>query len=105
MGVNSRRIKERAAEICDSDDYQEAKDEEFHIQFQDMFMKSVNTDFGSDFVIQDTLTENDVQGFLDSFTFPDEDTWCMDKACGEYDDIGDQRMEEARDREMEREDD
>ncbi len=100
MGMNSNRIKNRATEICESDEYYEAKDEAFNEEFQNEFMKSVETKDGSNWIMKDIITEDDVQGFIDSFTFPDEDEWCMDKACSEADDWGDMKMEEERDRQM-----
>ena len=92
MGINSRQIKNRAMEILESDEHQEARDEEFSNQFID-FIKPMLYD-------NDVITEDDVQGFIDSFDFPDEDEWAIDKACSEADDYGDMKMEEARDREM-----
>ena len=53
------------------DEYQEARDTEFTIQFQD--------EFGDEFNAIYKITEDDLQGFLDSFTFPDEDQWCVDE--------------------------
>ncbi len=100
MGFSSNRIKDRATEICESDEYQEARDEAFNEEFQNEFMESVKTKDGSNWIMKDIITEDDVQGFIDSFTFPDEGDWCMDKACSEADDWGDMKMEEERDRQM-----
>ncbi len=100
MGKIGKLVK-RANEL--SEGYQEARDEEFHIQFQDMFMRCVNTDFGSDFILKDTITEDDVQGFLNSFDedYPLETNWSWDEANAELDEVGDQQMELAKDKEME----
>ena len=96
MGRNSRKIKERAIEICEEGSYQETRDEEFDEQFINEFFSGNESD-------RETLTEDDVQGFMDSFTFPDEDEWCMDKACSEADDWADAKYEEWKDEKMERE--
>ena len=88
--IRTREIKARAEELLEG--YQEARDEEFDIQFS-QFMRDTLKD-------NDIITEDDVQGFLDSFDFPDEDTWSFDAVQSELDDIGDQQMELARDREM-----
>ncbi len=69
--------------------YQEARDEEFNDQFVD-FITGTPTD--------DKLTEDDVQGFLDSFTFPDEVDWCADQLQSEIDTIGDQKYQEWKER-------
>ncbi len=91
MGFSSNKIKDRATEICESDDYQEAKDYEFNQQFRDMFIEKGYLN---------SITEDDVQGFIDSFTFPEEDEWCMNMACGEADDYFDAKYEEEKDRRM-----
>jgi len=97
--MRTNELKRRMNEK--EDDYQEARDEEFHIQFQDMFMKSIDTDFGSDFVIQGTLTEDDVQGFLDSFDFMAVGDWCYDEVMNEEAEIGDAKYEQMKDERME----
>jgi len=96
MGINSRKIKNRAIEILESDDYNEARDVEFRIQFAELLG------------IHETkliaeIDEGEIQTFIDNFStnFPDEDTWAMDKACGEADEYGDQRYEEMKDRRYE----
>ena len=91
MGRNSRRIKDRACELAEG--YEEARDEEFNMQFQD-FITSLDP--------FNTVTVDDVQGFLDSFTFPEENDWAMDKALTELDDIGDQQYERWKDERDER---
>ena len=91
MGINSKRIKERAIEICESDDYQLAKDEEFH----EYFCKEID-ESTKEFI----WTEEEVQELINNFTFPDEDEWCMEKACGEVDDYYDAKYEEEKDRKM-----
>ncbi len=87
MGRNSRRIKDRAIEIYESDDYQEAKNTEFDQQLKDFLTADTET----------IVSEDDIQGFLDSFTFPDKDEWCMNKACGETEDAAEARYEQMKD--------
>ena len=85
MGRNSRRIKDRACEL--SEGYQEARMKEFKIQWndeiKDMELSEITVDF--------------YQGFLDSFTFPEEGEWAMDQALNELEDIADQKHEQMRD--------
>ena len=88
MGRNSRRIKDRACELAEG--YEEARDYEFNEQFKD-FIKELQKE------PDELITEDDLQGFLDSFTFPEEGDWAMDKAQNELDDIGDQKYEQWRD--------
>jgi len=99
MGINSKQIKERAMEICESNDYQEARDEELTQQFQDFISDIVTINKYKECEIT-KITEDDLQGFIDSFTFPDENDWCMEKACGEVDDYYDAKYEEEKDRKM-----
>ena len=91
MGRWSKKIKDRAIEISESDDYQKARDDAFDDQFRD---------FVSETKFPECITEDDVQGFLDSFTFDDEDEWAMNKACNEVDDYYDAKYEEEKDRRM-----
>jgi len=86
MGRNSRQIKDRACELAEG--YEEARDEEFNMQFQD-FITALDA--------FNTVTYDDVQGFMDSFTFPEESDWAMDKAESELEDIEDQRYEQWKD--------
>ncbi len=91
MGLNSRRIKNRAMEILESDEYQEARDEEFDSQFRDFLSDS------SGVLHTGIWTEDDLTGFIDSFDFPTEEDYAMDKACSEADDYVDIKMQEAKD--------
>jgi len=86
MGMNSRRIKDRACEL--SEGYEEARDDAFNDEFVE-FITGTPTD--------DKLTYDDIQGFLDSFTFQEEGEWAMDKALNELEDIADQKHEQMRD--------
>ena len=86
MGYNTNRIKERAEELLEG--YQEARDEAFYEEFEDIFV--VNGALTP-------ITEDDVQGFMDSFTFPDEWDWAFDAVQSELDDIGDQQYQQWKD--------
>jgi len=92
MGMNSRQIKDRACEL--SEGYEEARDYEFNEQFRDFIAANLedNTVF----------EEDDIRGFLESFTFPEEGDWAMDQAMNELEDIGDQKYEQWRDERDER---
>ena len=92
--IRTSEIKARAEELAEG--YQDAKDEEFDNQFRDMFSSYFNTKLGMHL----SVTEDDVQGLMDSFDFPDENTWAFDQVSSELDDIGDQAMEQARDEAM-----
>ena len=96
--MRTRDLKARAEEL--SVGYQEARDEEFHVQFQDMFMRVIDTELGDECILTGTLTEDDVQGFIDSFDFPDEDTWSFDAVQSELDTIGDQKYQEWKERDI-----
>ena len=85
----TRDMKARAEQL--SEGYQDAKDYEFNEQF---------TNFITGTPASQPLTEEDVQGFLDSFTFPDETEWSWNEMESELDDIDDQRYEEEKDRKM-----
>ncbi len=80
-------MKARAEELADG--YQEARDQEFNDQFKD-FTESYITN-------SDCITEDDVQGFMDSFTFPNEADWAWDKMQNEIEDIGDQQYQLCKD--------
>jgi len=85
--MRTNQIKARAEELAEG--YQDARDEAFNDEFYDEF-----TDTG---MLTTSLTEDDVQGFLDSFTFPDKWDWAFDAVQSELDDIGDQKYEQMRD--------
>ena len=95
MGRWTNKIKDRACEL--SEGYEEARDEAFNEEFQEFvsYIKDAR-------VCLSKMTYDDVQGFLDSFTFPDEGDWAMDQAQNELDDIGDQKYEQWRDERDER---
>lgn len=89
MGYSVNKMKVRAEEL--SEGYQEARDDAFNDEFVD-FITGTPTDV--------KLTEDDVQGFLDSFDFEDEDEWAFNEVQSELDDIGDALHEQRRDERM-----
>lgn len=70
--------------------YQDAYDEEFNDQFRD-FLDECK------FTLGNTITEEDVQGFIDSFTFPDVAEWCNSEVESQLDDIADAKYEAMKD--------
>ena len=89
MGMNSRKMKDRACELAEG--YEEARDEAFNEEFRDFLTEIMEIESC------DIFTEDMIQGFLDSFTFPEEGEWAMDKALNELEDIADQKYEQMRD--------
>ena len=87
----NQTIKERCIELEESGSYQLARDEEFNEQFTE-FIVGTPTDT--------PLTEDDVQGFLDSFEFPDEFEWIADEVESEAGDYADQAYEEYKERDI-----
>ena len=94
--MRTRDFKARAEELAEG--YQDARDEEFYNQFMDMFCTTPEYFCDNKILTISELTEDDVQGFLDSFNFPYESDWAANAVQNELDDIGDQRYEEERDR-------
>jgi len=82
--------KERAIEIEESGEYQEARDEAFDKELKDML----------DDIYPATVTEDDVKGLLDSFEFPTEEEFIWEKVNSEYGDYCDQAYEQMRDERM-----
>ena len=90
MGINSRRIKDRAIEL--SEGYEDAMDDKFNDEFTD-FLKTCNFP-------QEQITQDDIQGFMDSFTTPDEMDWAFEQVDNELADIGDQKYQEWKERDI-----
>jgi hypothetical protein len=70
----------RAIEII-AERYEEARDEAFRETFEDFIQEYIVLDIhgkGNSFKIED-ITKDDIQGFLDSWSFPSEYEWCEDK--------------------------
>ncbi len=85
--MRTNQIKNRAIELLESGRYEEEKAEAFKQELND-YLEGV------------TVEEADIdffQGFLDTFTFKDEDDWAFDAVQSELDDIGDQQHEQMRD--------
>ena len=93
--MRTNQIKARAEELAEG--YQDARDEAFNDEFYDEF-----TDTG---MLTTSLTEDDVQGFMDSFDFPDEDQWAIDEYESRQDSFYDAKYESFKDERMEKEDD
>ena len=89
MGRMTKKIKDHAEELYDTGAYEEARDDSFNTEFRDMFVNKYKE--------MDFVTQEDIQGFLDSFTFPDEEDWCMNEAESAYDDLADALYEQMRD--------
>ena len=71
--------------------YQEARDDAFNDEFVD-FITGTPTD--------DKLTEDDIRGFLDSFTFPDEDEWATSEYESARDSFEDAKYQEWKERDI-----
>ena len=80
--MKTRDIKARMEEV--EEGYEDAREEEFNEQLRD-FMEGI------------TVNEDDIQGFIDSFTFPDPYNWCYDKVMNEIEDIADQKLQQRKD--------
>ena len=80
--MRTNQIKARAEELLEG--YQDARDEEFNNQLRDLMDGIV-------------VSEDDVQGLIDSFTFPEENDWAFDAVQSEIEDIGDQKYMQYKD--------
>jgi len=65
------------------DRYEEARDEEFDRQFKDFYNETIQDN--------DIITPDDVQGFMDSFTFDNDSDWLANEYEGFLGDIEDQK--------------
>ena len=83
--MRTRDYKAALEEIANG--YQEARDEEFNQQLIDFLPMDKKI----------IVTEDDLQGFLDSFTFPDEADWCADEYEEKQGAYADAKYEEMRD--------
>ena len=82
--MRTRNYKADLEEL--EDDYQEARDHEFSYQFYQYFKPEGGT-----------ITEDDVQGFLDSFEFPDVADWCVSEYQSRLESFEDAKYEEMKD--------
>ncbi len=89
--MRTRKYKADLEEVAEG--YQDARDYEFNQQFRDtLFIQGVNTNLE-----HWEVTEEDIQGFMDSFTFPDEDEWCDNELQSRMESFEDAKYEEMRD--------
>ena len=88
--MRTREYKAALDEI--EEGYQNAKDDAFHAEFKSFYESYAEN--------AETIIEEDVQCFLDSFTFPDAAEWCRKEFEDRRDAFEDAKMEEARDKEM-----
>ena len=92
MGCRKLRTRDlKALAEQKLEQYDEAYDEAFNEEFRDFL-----SEFGSD----DIIREDDIQGFLDSFTFPDEDEWAYEQVQADYDDYCDSKYQEWKDEQI-----
>ena len=69
--------------------YQEARDCEFDTQLID-FILDTREEYG-------VITEDDIQGFIDSFDFPEEFEYCAMEFESELDTMADMKYEQMKD--------
>ena len=84
--MRTRKYKADLEELADS--YQEARDEEFNNEFVKFF---------AELIIEGNITEDDIQGFLDSFDFLGEDEWCASEYQSRMESFEDAKYEEMKD--------
>jgi len=89
MRQSTRQYKADLEELADG--YQDAKDYEFNQQFKNMFIER-------GYLID--ITEDDLQGFIDSFDFPSEEQWVVDEYQSRLDDFNDQKYQEYKERDI-----
>ena len=75
-----------------SEGYQDARDKRFHSEFIQEFLYSIDTGY--------VLTEDDLRGFLESFTFPEEFEWSASEYESQRDSYEDAKYEEMKDERM-----
>ena len=92
--MRTRDIKARAEELIEG--YQEARDEEFSNEFKDYVLDYLKLGHPAH-NLKNIITEDDIQGFMDSFTFEDEWDWAYTQVQNELDDIGDAKYQQMKD--------
>jgi hypothetical protein len=99
--MRCRRSRTGAKEFYEDhyDEYDEARAEQFAAEFEE-FMQEYMIGNKEGVCEINEISEDDVQGFLDSFTFPDRDDWLADEYESMIDSCADQAYEEERDRRM-----
>jgi len=78
--------KERAIELEESGKYLDTRAAAFH-EYLVSFIEETET----------VVSEEDIEGLLDSFEFPTEEEWIADKVESEYGDYIDQAYDQMRD--------
>ena len=87
------RTRNYRAEIRElSDNYEAARDQACNDEFVKLYETLLQ--------MNRLITADDLQGFLDAFTFPDEFEWCEVEYESRRDDYFDQKHEEAKDARM-----
>ena len=88
--MRTRNYKADLEELADG--YQEARDEEFMNQWNDFL-----SDRGYP---ENSISMDDMQGFIDSFDFPDEYQWCADEYESRRDSFEDAKYQEWKERDI-----
>ena len=86
MRQSTRQYKADLEELAD--EYWEARDEAFNNEFVKFF---------AELIIEGNITEDDIQGFMDSFEFQSEDEWCASEYQSRMESFEDAKYEEAKD--------
>ena len=102
MQLTNANIRKGAKQYYEEhiDEYQDARDEAFDEEFKEEFSKHFGTKLG----MHISIDEDDVQGFLDSFEFKDEDEWLSDMYESHIGDLIDQAYDSYKDDRLEMED-
>ncbi len=85
--MRTRNYKADLEELADG--YEDARAEEFSTQFYDFIKETVKDEY--------VLTEDDIQGFIDSFDFLGEDEWCASEYQSRMESFEDAKYEEMKD--------
>ena len=87
--MRTRQYKADLEELADG--YQEARDEAFNNEFVKFF---------AELIIEGNITEDDIQGFIDSFDFPDEEQWAINKYESRRDSFYDAKYQEYKEKDI-----
>ena len=88
--MRTRQYKANLEEL--EDGYQEARDTEFHEQFCKFILENDNFEF--------IWTEDELQGFLDTFEFESVSDWCASEYQSRLEDYEDQKYQEYKERDI-----
>jgi len=102
---SNKQIRQNAKEwMADkAEEYEEAKAEAFRDELADFIIEYISYKERKCMGIEvnpydfHDITEDDLQGFLDSWTFPNEADWCADEYQNELETIGDIKYQEMKD--------